>query len=132
MAQEVYLSKNPVVDSDNIFAGPVQIPSGGTQAALTTILSYQAKPGKRCKLVVIANDVDAGGIGSVYMTVRVNGIPLKDYTLTSNQWSSPQLITRLPVEIEIPQLATVTVDAYNGAGSNYNAYARLLFEYEDF
>ena len=131
----VYVVDRPVIDSDNIFSGPVQVPLSASPPApgtLTTILSYQTKPGKRCFIAVIANDVDAGGIGSVYMQVTVNGIPLKDYTFTVNQWTSPQLLSRLPVRIEVSQLATVAMSAYNVSASNYNGYGRILFEYEDF
>jgi len=134
MSQSVYTGPDvrPTIDSDDVFAGPVQIPSGGSPAGLTNILTYQTKPGKRCFISVLANDVDQGGIGSVYFRLAVNGSPLPRYTLTPNQWGSPQLLTPLPVRIEVPQLATVTVDAYNSSGTNRNAFARIIFEYEDF
>jgi len=132
MAQDVFVYPKPVVDFDDIFAGPIQIPSGGSAASLTTILSYQARPGKQGYIAVLANDVDAGGIGSVFFRLAQNGIPFRQYILTPNQWSSPQLITRLPVRLPINQLAIITVDAYNSSGSNLNAFARVLFEYEDF
>ena len=132
MAQEVFVYPRTVIDSDNIFVGPIQVPANGTEAAETTVLSYQVKPGKRCRMVVVANDVDSGGIGTVFFTLRINGQRVANYDRSPNQWSSPQLITRLPVPIEVPQLAIVSITAYNSSGTNYNAFGRVLFEYEDF
>lgn len=133
MAQDVFVYPKQVVDFDDIFAGPILIAKNGVPTSLTSILTYQTKPGKQPYIAVLANDVDAGGIGSVYFTLRVNGISNPRYTLTVNQWSSPQLITRLPVRILVPQLATVTVDAYNASTTtDYNAFARIQVEYEDF
>lgn len=139
MSQEVFVNQKKVVDFDDVIASAL-ISANTTGTKLTFSKNNAAflvtRTGRRARLVHVGNAVDAGGETSLTFHVHVNGSRVSVPPYDSFQQAMGLTYdgySRIAVPIELPQGALIEVVVDNSAaGTDYNAFARVRIEYEDF
>jgi len=128
----VWVDRNPVIEPDEAYTIPsVSVPNTGVDTTITTL---QIRWGKRCYLVGLASNIDAGGTGYVTFSLRKDGFPLYPFGAASSQWGSITNPIRMINSYVISQGQTLSIVANLStlAPTAFFAAGRIMVEYEDF
>lgn len=129
--QRVYVDRHPTIEADEVFTSPVvSVPNNGVA---TLVASLQIRWGKRCRLIGLGANVDAGGIGFTTFSLRKDYVPMYPFHAATSQWGSITAPMRMPNSYQIEQGCLLQVYATQTGGTGAtNAAARIMVEYEDF
>lgn len=131
MSGRVYLDSPPIDWEDEQDEVAVSA-SADLTAAMTEIVAFRAKMGKKFKITGFGQAWDAGMNTFLVYSLLIDGVPHPKYNRKKVQITPPEQVgySPIPTPIEVPQGARISVAVVSTVAGNFAA--RVKGEYSDY